>query len=39
MTRMANYDAPRQLQMRAALDIIRMGADSNDLKEVVDKAL
>ncbi len=39
MTRMANYDAPRQAQMRAALDIIRLGAESNDLKEVVDKAL
>jgi len=36
---MANYDAPRQAQMRAALDIIRQGAESNDLKEVVDKAL
>jgi len=39
MTRMANYDAPRQAQMRAALDIIRKGAESNDLKEVVEKAL
>ena len=39
MTRMANYDAPRQAQMRAALDIIRKGAQSNDLKEVVEKAL
>ena len=39
MTRMANYDAPRQAQMRAALDIIRQGAESNDLKEVVEKAL
>ncbi|MEX0502681.1 aminopeptidase N [Alphaproteobacteria bacterium LSUCC0719] len=39
MTRMANYDGPRQAQMRAALDIIRKGAQSNDLKEVVEKAL
>jgi len=39
MTRMANYDQPRQDLMRAALATIRAGAASNDLKEVVDKAL
>ena len=39
MTRMANYDEPRQELMRAALATIRAGAESNDLKEVVDKAL
>jgi aminopeptidase N len=39
MTRMANYDGSRQELMRAALVTIRAGAGSNDLKEVVDKAL
>ena len=39
MTRMANYDEPRQKLMRAALATIKAGAGSNDLKEVVDKAL
>jgi len=39
MTRMANYEQPRQDLMRAALATIRAGAASNDLKEVVDKAL
>lgn len=39
MTRMANYDDARQQLMRAALVIIQAGAGSNDLKEVVDKAL
>ena len=39
MTRMANYDGSRQQLMRAALATIRAGAGSNDLKEVVDKAL
>jgi aminopeptidase N len=39
MTRMANYDGSRQKLMRAALATIKAGAGSNDLKEVVDKAL
>ena len=39
MTRMANYGEPRQQLMRAALATIKAGAGSNDLKEVVDKAL
>ena len=39
MTRMANYDEPRRRLMRAALETIRAGAESNDLKEVVEKAL
>jgi aminopeptidase N len=39
MTRMANYDAARRDLMRAALVTIKAGAASNDLKEVVDKAL
>ena len=39
MTRMAGYDEARQQAMRAALAIIKAGAGSNDLKEVVDKAL
>ncbi|MEC9146019.1 MAG: aminopeptidase N C-terminal domain-containing protein, partial [Pseudomonadota bacterium] len=39
MTRMSGYDAGRQARMRAALETIQAGAQSNDLKEVVDKAL
>jgi len=39
MTRMANYDEPRQQMMRMALATIKAGAGSNDLKEVVEKAL
>ena len=39
MTRMAGYDAARQDRMRAALTRINAGAQSNDLKEVVGKAL
>ena len=39
MTRMANYDAARQDMIRSALAVIQAGAGSNDLKEVVEKAL
>ena len=39
MTRMSGYDAARQQAMRAALQRVQSGAQSNDLKEVVDKAL
>ena len=39
MTRMANYDAARQDLIRSALKVIQAGAGSNDLKEVVEKAL
>ena len=39
MTRMANYDAARQGMIRSALAVIQAGAGSNDLKEVVEKAL
>ncbi|MEC7237374.1 MAG: aminopeptidase N C-terminal domain-containing protein, partial [Pseudomonadota bacterium] len=39
MTRMSGYDAVRQQAMRAALQRVQSGAQSNDLKEVVDKAL
>ena len=39
MTRMSGYDAARQRAMRAALERVQNGAQSNDLKEVVDKAL
>ncbi|MED5352773.1 MAG: aminopeptidase N C-terminal domain-containing protein [Pseudomonadota bacterium] len=39
MTRMSGYGADRQARMRAALEKIQAGAQSNDLKEVVDKAL
>ena len=39
MTRMANYDAARQDMIRSALKVIQAGAGSNDLKEVVEKAL
>jgi aminopeptidase N len=39
MTRMTAYDAARQDLMRAALNRISAGAKSNDLKEVVGKAL
>jgi len=39
MTRMAAYDAARQDRMRSALTRISAGAQSNDLKEVVGKAL
>jgi len=39
MTRMTGYDASRQDRMRAALTQISAGARSNDLKEVVGKAL
>ena len=39
MTRMAAYGADRQDSMRAALTRISAGAQSNDLKEVVGKAL
>ena len=39
MTRMSGYDAARQQAMRAALQRVQSGARSNDLKEVVDKAL
>ena len=39
MTRMANYGEHRRRLMRAALETIRAGAESNDLKEVVEKAL
>jgi hypothetical protein len=39
MTRMTAYDAARQDLMRAALNRISVGAKSNDLKEVVGKAL
>ena len=39
MTRMANYDAARQGMIRSALKVIRDGAGSSDLKEVIGKAL
>ena len=39
MTRMAAYDAARRERMRSALNRISAGAQSNDLKEVVGKAL
>ena len=39
MTRMAAYGADRQDRMRTALTRISAGAQSNDLKEVVGKAL
>jgi len=39
MTRMSGYDAARQGAMRAALERVQKGAQSNDLREVVDKAL
>mgnify|MGYP002848439229 FL=1 len=39
MTRMANYDAAREDLIRSALKVIQAGAGSNDLKEVVEKAL
>ena len=39
MTRMSGYGAHRQSRMRSALEKIQAGAQSNDLKEVVDKAL
>ena len=39
LTRMAGYDAVRQDRMREALTRISAGAQSNDLKEVVGKAL
>ena len=39
MTRMSGYGADRQARMRSALEKIQAGAQSNDLKEVVDKAL
>lgn len=39
MTRMSRYGAARQEAMRAALQRVQTGAQSNDLKEVVDKAL
>ena len=39
MTRMSGYDSARQQAMRAALERVQKGAQSNDLKEVVDKAL
>ena len=39
LTRMSGYDAARQARMRAALERVQSGAQSNDLKEVVDKAL
>jgi aminopeptidase N len=39
LTRMAAYDAERQLRMTAALQTIAAASPSNDLGEVVDKAL
>jgi aminopeptidase N len=39
MTRIGNYSADRQSQMRAALKRVQDGARSNDLSEVIDKAL
>ena len=39
MTRMSGYGADRQARMLTALEKIQAGAQSNDLKEVVDKAL
>ena len=35
----SGYGANRQARMRSALEKIQAGAQSNDLKEVVDKAL
>ena len=39
LTRMAAYDAERQLRMTAALQTITAASPSSDLGEVVDKAL
>ena len=39
LTRMAGYGEERQASMRAALATVQKGAQSNDLKEVVGKAL
>ena len=39
LTRMAGYDDARQSRMRDALATVQKGAQSNDLKEVVGKAL
>ncbi len=39
LTRMSAYDVDRQLRMTAALEIISQASPSNDLAEVVGKAL
>ena len=39
LTRMAGYGEARQASMRSALATVQKGAQSNDLKEVVGKAL
>ncbi len=39
LTRMSAYDAERQFQMMAALETISQASPSNDLSEIVDKAL
>jgi hypothetical protein len=39
LTRLDAYGPDRQASMRAALGYVQRGAESNDLREVVDKAL
>jgi aminopeptidase N len=39
LTRIAQYAPPRRAQMRAILQMVQKEAESNDLREVVDKAL
>mgnify|MGYP001468818264 FL=1 len=39
LTRISNYTAPRRAQMIAILQQVQKEAQSNDLREIVDKAL